>query len=747
MSKFFKRFFLIVFAFSTPFSYSQKSDESSEDKYDTWAIGAGFSLLSLHGDLRSFDTYSGDAYMNYGGFVYIDKMFNPILGIEMKFNISQIAGEDQRLNNSGGTSETSYYRILYAERYISDITTVKGLSYGFESNLILNLDNLWKRHSNRWSFSSYFGAGYMKHNSRLIIKDYDYDPALGNDPASDYSLGRVDKDGTIRDADFRNNSNRDFSNFAGTLYLNAGIGVKFRFNEEFDIEARGVLNLANEDHLDAAISQRQIYESFFTGNIGVVYKFGSRKKYAIWVQDEVIEPFVLIDTDGDGVIDEMDKEMNTPLGAEVYGNGVAIDTDKDGIKDYEDSCPFVPGVVERRGCPIDPIVVNEEPIVEAAPVVAFQEDEKNDIADRIAMLSKAIYFKTNSDQLKEESYKPLNEISAIMFEYPQSKFKIEGHTDSRGKDSYNLDLSKRRAKTVEDYLTNKGISNNRLSSKGYGEVNPIATNETESGRQMNRRVEINFIDPDSEEGRLVYDQGVVIKSTANRSSLIGSSYSSGGMVPARDTDNDGVADVYDKEPNTPKESRVYGDGVSIDSDMDSVPDYLDGCPFAKGPVANNGCPAHIQESTFSNPINTTNGQGTEFKAPSQVANKEVVTLSSGSVEGELKKLISEIKFSRSEGHVLKTNNILVLEKIGAVLNSYPNVSVSIEVHTNNKPNLKYNLDLSKRRAFAIKKHLTQVSGISSARLEVDGLGGARPKYNTEDKAENSKNNRVEITVK
>ena len=817
MTEFFKRITLAVFVFSTLFSYSQNSTDAPKEKsrfkedYNTWAIGAGFSILNMHGDLRSFDTYSEDAYVNLGGYIYADKMFNPIVGMEVKFNVSQLGGEVQKIYNSGDSG--LYYRILYASKYNSEILTMDGISYGFETNIILNIDNLWKRHSKKWSFSSYFGAGYQKYDSRLIIKDYD--ASLGKYPLTD-----VAEDGTIKDADFGENFSRDFKSNAGSLYLNMGLGVKYRLNDKFDIEARGVINLNHEDHLDAAISQKQVYESYFTGNIGVVYKIGKKKRYAIWVQDEVFEPFKHVDFDDDGVPDDLDKELNTPRDAEVYGSGIAIDSDKDGLKDYEDDCPLVPGPIDNRGCPIEPVVVYEEApeeVIVEAPVVEFKEEEKQEIVDKISLLSKAIYFKTASDQLKEESYKPLNEISDIMFEYPDSKFKIEGHTDSRGNDNYNLDLSKRRSKSVYTYLSKHGISSDRLSSKGFGEVNPIATNDTEAGRQMNRRVEINFIDPDSEEGKLVYDQGVVIKKTNNR--RVGASYSSGGMVPAADSDGDGVPDVYDKEPHTPKESKVYGDGVSVDSDRDGVPDYRDDCPFAKGTVENSGCPGagqQVNTTTYSPSVvlpseqdldgdgvandldkepNTPSGVKVYANGVSYDTDKDGVPdhedkcpFSNGNIknggcplgkdsdndgvvdsrdrcptekgsttnfgcpvvksleaiEMELKGLANKMKFARSEGHVLKSNNILVLEKMGMILNEYEAISIRIEVHTNNKPNLKYNLDLSQRRAFAIRKYLTQVSGISSSRIDAAGLGGTKPAYDTEVKEENSKNNRVEL---
>ncbi|WP_152286323.1 OmpA family protein [Flavicella marina] len=821
MTKIFKRLILVVILLSSIFTFSQETESKSKFKedYNTWAVGAGFSILNLHGDLRSFDTNSGDAYYNLGGYIYVDKMFNPILGVEGKINISQIGGEVQQLYNTSEPNEALYYRILYATPYLSEILKVEGTSFGLETSLVVNLDNLWKRHSDKWSWTSYFGVGYQKYNSRLIIKDYEFDP---NNPK--YPVDDVDPDGTIRDADFGHNGQRDFKTNAGSLYLNAAISVKYRLNDHFDIEGRGVLNLNNEDHLDAAISHKQVYESFFTGNIGIVYKFGKKEKYAIWVQDEVVKPFEIVDTDQDGVQDQLDDEANTPKNAEVYGNGVAIDSDKDGIKDYEDDCPLVPGPVENKGCPIVTPVVYEEPVVEEVavePVVEFNEDEKSEIIEKINLLSKSIYFKTASDQLKQESYKPLNEIADVMIEYPDSRFKIEGHTDSRGNDNYNLNLSQKRSKSVYNYLTGKNISSERLSSKGYGETKPIATNDTEAGRQQNRRVEINFIDPDSEEGKLVYPQGTVLRRSGNRPANYGS-YGGGAGI---DSDGDGVPDIYDREPNTPRESKVYGDGVSVDSDRDGVPDYKDDCPFAKGPVERNGCPfdnetanaqanANVGVAVVATKGPDADGDGVEDKfdkepdtPPGVKVYANGVSFDSdkdgvpdhmdrcpltfgeednngcpfdedldgdgvvdrkdrcpgvkgdpsnfgcpsekltGDVETELKNLAAKMKFSRSEGHVLKSNNIAVLEKMGIILNQYQATAVKFEVHTSNKPNLKYNLDLSKRRAFAIKKYLTKVSGIDASRVEVEGLGGTRPKYEFEDKANSSKNNRVELYVK
>jgi outer membrane protein OmpA-like peptidoglycan-associated protein len=106
-------------------------------------------------------------------------------------------------------------------------------------------------------------------------------------------------------------------------------------------------------------------------------------------------------------------------------------------------------------------------------------------------------FDLNKATIRSESGEALAAIADIMKEYPTTVFHIGGHTDSQGSDAYNLKLSKDRAASVREFLVSKGIPQNRLTSEGYGESNPIASNKTAKGRQDNRRVEIS-LDKDKE---------------------------------------------------------------------------------------------------------------------------------------------------------------------------------------------------------------------------------------------------------
>lgn len=105
-----------------------------------------------------------------------------------------------------------------------------------------------------------------------------------------------------------------------------------------------------------------------------------------------------------------------------------------------------------------------------------------------------IYFAFNSADILANSQKVLDEFIVFLNDHPTLQIGIEGHTDNVGSDEFNLILSENRAKAVYNYLVNNGIDANRLQYKGFGESSPIATNDTEEGRAMNRRTEFVILD-------------------------------------------------------------------------------------------------------------------------------------------------------------------------------------------------------------------------------------------------------------
>ena len=172
----------------------------------------------------------------------------------------------------------------------------------------------------------------------------------------------------------------------------------------------------------------------------------------------------MVDTDGDGVPDGTDACPGTPAGVKVDARGCPLDSDGDGVPDYLDKCPDTPRgtKVDATGCPI---------------AVATTFDL-------------TVEFAFNSAEINDLSFRELRKAMTFLRENPTTKAVIEGNTDSKGADAYNQKLSERRAAAVKEVLVKSDIEGARLSTVGYGETKPVASNDTEEGRAKNRRVSI-----------------------------------------------------------------------------------------------------------------------------------------------------------------------------------------------------------------------------------------------------------------
>lgn len=200
------------------------------------------------------------------------------------------------------------------------------------------------------------------------------------------------------------------------------------------------------------------------------------------------------DTDGDGIPDKDDRCPN-----EKGGLQGCPDTDGDGIIDSEDTCPTVAGLQRYQGCPIpdtDGDGINDEE--DACPALAGTAANKGcpeikaEIKQQLNLAARKIQFRFASDVLLPVSFGPLNEVAKLLKENPELKMRIEAHADNRGLPERNMMWSERRAKAVADFFIRKGIQPERIIYQGFGDTRPIADNKTETGRALNRRVEMNL---------------------------------------------------------------------------------------------------------------------------------------------------------------------------------------------------------------------------------------------------------------
>jgi OOP family OmpA-OmpF porin len=167
-----------------------------------------------------------------------------------------------------------------------------------------------------------------------------------------------------------------------------------------------------------------------------------------------------IDSDGDGVRDDVDQCPDTRPGTKVDEFGCPGDADGDGVTDDLDQCPDTPAgwQVDSRGCPV-PIVFRN------------------------------VNFAFDSAELDEEARKALNDqVVAVLRDNPVVRVRVIGHTDSVGTEAYNQALSERRAQSVANYLFSRGVVRDRLETAGRGESDPVAPNSVDAGRAANRRV-------------------------------------------------------------------------------------------------------------------------------------------------------------------------------------------------------------------------------------------------------------------
>jgi OOP family OmpA-OmpF porin len=211
------------------------------------------------------------------------------------------------------------------------------------------------------------------------------------------------------------------------------------------------------------------------------------------------------DEDGDGVFDALDKCPGTPRGAIVDDQGCPMDTDGDGVYDGIDDCPGTPkgAKVDKRGCPMDtdgdgvPDGIDRCPNTPAGTTV----DQwgctagETEFLDTGVFTTSDILFAISKLDIEPESYPLLDRIGNSLVQWSKLKIEIGGYTDSSGSADFNQKLSEQRAQAVLDYLVKKfpEIERQQFTAKGYGENNPIATNDTKEGRAKNRRVEFKVL--------------------------------------------------------------------------------------------------------------------------------------------------------------------------------------------------------------------------------------------------------------
>lgn len=313
--------------------------------------------------------------------------------------------------------------------------------------------------------------------------------------------------------------------------VNGGLGLTLWFSEMVGLSFQSTYKYSLEDSADRGMADN--IPTHMQHFAGLTFKFGGKDTDGdgIYDKDDACPEVVGLkqfkgcpDTDGDGIIDGSDSCPEVAGLAEFQG---CPDTDADGIADKDDACPEVAGPKALNGCPDadgdgvadkndkcpqvvgpsanggcpwpdtdgDGVLDKDDKCIDVKGTVANNgcPEITEEQVSQLNAYAKTILFNSGKATFKQETFAVLQSITAILKQYPSSKFSIEGHTDSDGKDAANQKLSEDRAGAVKNYLIENGIDASRLSSAGFGESKPIDSNKTAKGKANNRRVEVKLV--------------------------------------------------------------------------------------------------------------------------------------------------------------------------------------------------------------------------------------------------------------
>ena len=498
---------------------------------NAWELGVHFGNFVVAGDV--------DYQMpNLGVGLHLRKAINYVFSLRGDFFYGQAKGLDPQFwthsSFGGGLVEPSFdaYQNTNTGWFPSYRTRM-----GYASlQGVINIGNiLFHKERNTWNLYTALGIGLSTHSTMLDLLDEGGNPYADMVNRAGYTAEKFDTragrkeikdavkgiyDGTYETAGpkqagvFRLGDDTNLN----TMF-SVSVGVSRKLSKRLNLALEHQVMFMNTDLLDGirynsatSLTPSRDVGHYTNLRLGInLGSFEKRTEPLYWMNplDQTMNDIAelkrrpvldLTDSDGDGIIDMLDQEINSPSGAMVDTRGVTLDSDKDGIADYKDKEPFsAPGYkVDKDGVAMTPKYTTEAQV--------------NQIVDeKIAGLKKAgdcgrwylpmIHFDLNRSAIKSEAYGQLHHVANVMKMCPSTCVTVEGHADSRGSESYNENLSYERAKVVVDYLVAKyGIERSRFKLDFDGEQAPIIKNTKRStDYYMNRRVEFRVCAPDDVE--------------------------------------------------------------------------------------------------------------------------------------------------------------------------------------------------------------------------------------------------------
>ncbi|MGY3054289.1 OOP family OmpA-OmpF porin [Pedobacter sp. UYEF25] len=429
-------------AMSSPMATSMSSSTKvfgGRAQYRTWSIGINGGVLApviAIGGANDFNKW--DVNLGYG--LNIRKQLGNAFALELNGVRGKLSGSnDNSIYGAGSTAKSFETQLQYA----ADLRGVVNVG---------SVDFL--RRENSVGFFVTAGAGYIAYNPVVTMANGSVVDGKGKHGSANGN-NSVGSTGT--------------KDYIHSFYIPVGVGVKFKVSERVNFNLGYTMNFMDEDNLDGVYAKGTSKDKFSYGYAGLEFSLGSSSKPSLeWsnplatMYDELKDP---------SLRQEVEALKNRVSNVEKAVEDLKKDSDGDGVSDQFDKCPGTPAgtAVDGSGCPLPAMT---------APVAAMSN----------VTGMESIQFDFNSSVLKTESYPTLDKLSSTLRENG-GKVTLNGYASSEGTAAYNMKLSKDRANSVKTYLVNSGVNSSQVMTKGNGEANPIASNDTEEGRIQNRRVE------------------------------------------------------------------------------------------------------------------------------------------------------------------------------------------------------------------------------------------------------------------
>jgi len=423
----------LVNAQDAPATTSSAKVFGGRAQYRTWSLGINGGVLApvvVTGGTNDFTNW--DVNLGYG--ISLRKQLGHAFGLEANVFRGKLSGTNK--DAVGGVKNG-------VREYETD------LQYSADLRGVINVATVdFLRRENSVNFFLTAGYGIMAYNPKVTLAN-----------------------GTVINNKGNYGDPGDGNDFIREAYIPVGGGIKFKVSDRVSFNLAYTMNFVDGDNVDGVYANGTSKDKFSYGSAGLEFSLGSKAKPNLdWVNpvammyDELKDPTLR---------QEVEALKNRVSNVEKSVEDLKKDTDGDGVADQFDKCAGTPAgtKVDGSGCPL-PVPAPVVETVATSNVTGFE----------------TIQFEFNSYVLKTESYPTLDKLSSVLRENG-GKVTVKGYASSEGTAAYNMKLSKDRANSVKTYLVNSGVNASQVASKGFGEANPIASNDTEEGRIQNRRVE------------------------------------------------------------------------------------------------------------------------------------------------------------------------------------------------------------------------------------------------------------------